>query len=91
MQKNIFAINDKISNFDTMFIDSPSIDFRQKVNMAKIEIRGFAQTPSICTSLSQHLDPPVQWAMWDNGQLALPHHLVSCRCICFVPCDPSFV
>jgi len=35
MQKNIFAINEKISNFVTMCIDNPSIDFRQKVNLAK--------------------------------------------------------
>jgi len=34
-KKNIFAINKKISNFVTMCIDNPSIDFHQKVNLAK--------------------------------------------------------
>jgi len=28
-------MNEKISNFVTMCIDNPSIDFRQKVNLAK--------------------------------------------------------
>jgi len=27
----------------------------------------------------------------DNGKQASPHHSVSCKRLCFVPCDPSFV
>jgi len=34
-KKNIFAINEKISNVVTLCIDNRSIDFRQKVNLAK--------------------------------------------------------
>jgi len=35
MQKNIVAINEKNQSFVTMCVDNPSIDFRQKVNLAR--------------------------------------------------------